>query len=64
MTELQIYGNTELQNDRQGKSSIAPTFSKRGYNKNMEKFIIRFISFIKLNLMGENVFPSWFKYLQ
>ena len=24
---------TELQNYRQGKSSIAPTFSKRGYNK-------------------------------
>ena len=23
---------TELQKDRQGKSSIAPTFSKRGYN--------------------------------
>ena len=23
----------ELQNDRQGKSSIAPAFSKRGYNK-------------------------------
>ena len=24
---------TELQKDRQGKSSIAPTFSKRGYNE-------------------------------
>ena len=26
MTELQNYGITELQKDRQGKSSIAPTF--------------------------------------
>ena len=26
-------GITELQKDRQGKSSIAPTFSKRGYNE-------------------------------
>ena len=25
-------GKTKRQNDRQGKSSIAPTFSKRGYN--------------------------------
>ena len=32
MTELQNDGITELQKDRQGKSSIAPTFSKRGYN--------------------------------
>ena len=33
MTELQKDGITELQKDIQGKSSIAPTFSKRGYNK-------------------------------
>ena len=41
MTEWQKYGKTEirkdriteLQKDRQGKSSIAPTFSKRGYNE-------------------------------
>ena len=32
MTELQNNGITERQKDRQGKSSIAPTFSKRGYN--------------------------------
>ena len=32
MTELQINGIKELQKDRQGKSSIDPTFSKRGYN--------------------------------
>ena len=32
MTELQNYRFTELQINRQGKSSIAPTFSKRGYN--------------------------------
>ena len=32
MTELQNYRYTELQKDRQCKSSIAPTFSKRGYN--------------------------------
>ena len=31
MTELQNYRFTELQINRQGKSSIAPTFSKRGY---------------------------------
>ena len=31
MTEKQNYRLTELQMDRQGKSSIAPTFSKRGY---------------------------------
>ena len=29
ITELQI---NRIQKDRQGKSSIAPTFSKRGYN--------------------------------
>ena len=27
---------TELQKDRQGKSSIAPTFSKRGYKNQNE----------------------------
>ena len=32
MLELRNYGITERQKDRQGKSSIAPTFSKRGYN--------------------------------
>ena len=31
MTERQKDGMTERQKDRQGKSSIAPTFSKRGY---------------------------------
>ena len=31
-------GMTELQKDRQGKSSIAPTFSKRGYNKHSFDF--------------------------
>ena len=31
-TERQKDGMTERQKDRQGKSSIAPTFSKRGYN--------------------------------
>ena len=31
ITELQINRLTELQKDRQGKFSIAPTFSKRGY---------------------------------
>ena len=35
MTEIQNYRFTELQNYRQGKSSIAPTFSKRGYNDTM-----------------------------
>ena len=30
---------TELHNDRQGKSSIAPTFSKRGYNKIKAEFL-------------------------
>ena len=34
MTELQNNRITDLQKDRQGKSSIAPTFSKRGYNYN------------------------------
>ena len=33
MTELRNNGITERQKDRQGKSSIAPTFSKRGYKK-------------------------------
>ena len=32
MMELQNDRITERQKDRQGKSSIAPTFSKRGYN--------------------------------
>ena len=31
MTERRKDGMTERQKDRQGKSSIAPTFSKRGY---------------------------------
>ena len=37
ITELQNNRLTELQKDRQGKSSIAPTFSKRGY-----KYIVEF----------------------
>ena len=40
MTELQKDGITELQKDRQGKSSIAPTFSKRGYNDNFQGEIL------------------------
>ena len=32
MTEILKDRITELQKDRQGKSSIAPTFSKQGYN--------------------------------
>ena len=32
MTERRNDRKTERQKDRQGKSSIAPTFSKRGYN--------------------------------
>ena len=34
-------GMTELQKDRQGKSSIAPTFSKRGYKETSERRNIR-----------------------
>ena len=33
ITELQNNRITDLQKDRQGKSSIAPTFSKWGYNE-------------------------------
>ena len=32
-------GMTELQKDRQGKSSIAPTFSKRGYKNSVQNKI-------------------------
>ena len=37
---------TELQKDRQGKSSIAPTFSKRGYNDTLQS---------QVDLVNDNV---------
>ena len=37
MTERRNDRKTERQKDRQGKSSIAPTFSKRGYNNKLKK---------------------------
>ena len=49
MTELQNDGITELQKDRQGKSSIAPTFSKQGY-----KYGWNILSVSYLNMKFQN----------
>ena len=50
MTERWKDGMTERQKDRQGKSSIAPTFSKRGYNYLLRKVSNKLLVGLKLVL--------------